>query len=141
MADPRLGISYEEVHADYAPAIADGTTILYDSTKVGGSSQVGFAVTLSGNGTIALAADADPIYGVLTLVDFDLKCTVQVEGYMQLPGGTGALLTPGLKVVGALLVAAKGYVRGIAIATLADVAKGRGEIVDSSVTTAVWVRL
>lgn len=142
MADPRTVLDYTELQAEYAPAIIDGSTITYDPTKIGGSASVGLAVTLSSDGTVALCADGDPVYGVLTEVEYDSKCTVQVEGYVQLPGGASALLTPKLKFVGALgASSAKGYIRAIAVATLADVAAGRGMIVDHSVTTAVWVRL
>jgi len=142
MADPRLGIDYTELQAEYAPAIIDNSTITYDATQNQGSAQAGLAVTLSGDGTIALCADGDPVYGVLNQVEFDGKARVQTEGYVQVPGGTSALLTPKLKFVGALgASSAKGYIRAIAVATLADVAAGRGRIVDHSVTTAVWVQL
>jgi len=142
MADPRLIIDYTELQAEYAPAIIDNSTITYDSTQLHGSAQIGLAVTLSGDGTVALCADADPVYGVLSEVEYDGKCRVQIEGYAQLPGGASATLTPKLKFVGALgASSAKGYIRAIAPATLADVAAGRGRIVDHSVTTAVWVQL
>lgn len=142
MADNRTVIDHSERLAQYAPGIVDNSTIVYDSTLIGGSAGVGKAVVLTAANTVALAADADHIYGVLTQVEWDGKCTIQVQGYVQLPGGTAALLTTGLAVVGALGAAsAKGFVRGVAIATLADVAKGRGEIVDATTTTAVWVRL
>lgn len=142
MADPRNIVDFTEVQADYVTMIADGVTITYDSTKIRGSVAVDLAVTLSASKTVALAADGDPIFGKLVMVEPDGKCTVQNDGFATLPGGTAALLTPGLKYVGALgAAAAKGFIRGIAIATLADVAKGRGKIVDATDTTNVAVEL
>lgn len=142
MADNRLSIDHSEQFADYVTAIYDNSTILYDKTKAGGSSQVGLAVSLSAADTIQLTADGDPIYGVLVSVEWDGKCTVQVGGFAQVAGGLSALLTNGLKVVGALgASSARGYVRAIAVATLADVAAGRGRIVNSTTATAVWIQL
>lgn len=144
MADNRLIIDHSERLAQYAPGIIDNSTIVYDGTQINGAAatSIGHAVTLTAANTVALCADADHIYGVLTEVEWDGKCTIQIQGYVQLPGGVSALLTSGLAIVGALGAAsAKGFVRGVVIATLADVAKGRGEIVDPTTTTAVWVRL
>ena len=51
------------------------------------------------------------------------------------------LLPPGTKIVGDLLVAAEGYIRSVASATVAEVAVARGQITDASTTTAVEVIL
>lgn len=142
MADPRTSVDHSEAQAEYAPAIIDNSSIVYDSTKANGSAQVGLAVKLSSDDTIALVVDGDPIYGILDLVEYDGKASVQIEGYGVLPGGLSATLTANLKFVGALgASSAHGYVRAIAPATLADVAAGRGRIVNASVATAVVVQL
>lgn len=142
MADNRTSVELSEVLAEYVPAIIDNSTIVYDKTIADGSAQVGLAVTLSGDNTVALCADADPVYGLLSMVEYDGKCSVQIEGYATFPGGLAATLTDGLKIVGALgASSARGYIRGINNATIADVAKGRGRIVNSGTATAVVVQL
>jgi hypothetical protein len=141
MANPRNTVAYDDIGSLTATYLIDNSTITYDVTKVGGSAQVGLAVTISANKTVALAADAQSVHGRLQVVEADNKATVQVAGYMKLPGGTSATLTPGTRVVGALLVAAKGYVRSVAAATLAEVVVSRGEIIDATDTANVVVKL
>lgn len=140
MADPRLNVSIDGVNPVYASFKIDGATITYDATKAGGSTQVGLAVNLSGNGTVQLAGDGETVIGKLIKVESDGVATVQIGGGMTLPGGTGATLTVGTKIMGDLLVAAKGYVQTIT-ADAAGAVVGRGTIVDSSVSTAVEVYL
>lgn len=143
MADPRNAVDFQGIGILTATYKIDNSTITYDATKANGaaSTMIGKAVTLSAAGTVALAADGDAIEGKLLLVEADNKCTVQVGGYCDLPGGTGASLTLGKKIVGALLSSAKGYIREVATGTAAELGKCRGRIVDAGTTTAVMVSL
>jgi hypothetical protein len=137
MADARAAVSYEGL--DYhAVTIAHDSTIVYDATKVNGAVQVGLAVAIESDGLVTLVGDGENVYGKLIKVESDGFCVVQDEGYCQLPGGSGATLTAGLKIVGDLGAAsAEGYIQ--AVSTQDTVS--RGIIVDASVATAVWVKL
>ena len=144
MANPRNTVEYEGIDGVYVTYKIDNSTITYDSTKANGAAttMIGKAVTLSADDTVALAADADAIEGKLIRVEADNKCTVQVSGYMTLPGGASATLTRGLAIVGALgASSAKGYIRVAASGTAAELAKCRGRIVRNGTTTAVVVHL
>ncbi len=142
MANPRKAVEFEGIGLLTATYKIDASTITYDATKTGGSAQVGLAVTLSADDTVALVADADAIEGKLLSVEADGMCTVQVGGYMTLPGGASATLTRGLAIVGALGAAsAKGYIRVAASGTAAELVKCRGGIVRNGTTTAVVVKL
>lgn len=142
MADPRNIVEFDGVDGRYASYKIDNSTITYDSTKENGSSQVGLAVTLSTDDTIKLAEDGNAILGRLIQVESDDKALVQYEGYMTLPGGNGASLTIGKKIVGALGAAsAKGYIREVATATAAELGVARGFIQNNDTTTAVLVCL
>lgn len=141
MPNPRSGVSFEGIDYEGVTAIADGVTITYDATKNGGSAAVGKAVKISASATVALTTDASQVAGKLIHVDPDGKCTVQFEGFMGLPGGTAATLTPGSKVVGALNGGNPGYIRSVAAATLAEVAVARGCIWDASDATNTYVDL
>ena len=137
MADPRedtnhLGIGYN------AETYGHDDTIVYDATKVGGSAQVGLAVTLESSDVVSLVGDGEEVEGRLVKVEPGGVCVVQNAGTMELPGGSGATLTPGSKIVGDLGAAsAEGYIQ---TATSQHVVS-RGVIVDAAVTTAVVVRL
>lgn len=149
MADPRLDTKFEGIGAEYVTYKIDNSTITYDSTKKNGSSQVGLAVRLSTHETVELVGDGEAVLGKLISVDKDNYCVVQTGGYVALPGGSGATLTPGTKIVGDLGAAsAEGYVRSVVSAGVAysqseaqEIARARGEIIDASTTTAVVVRL
>lgn len=141
MADPRLDVSIVGVGEKYATFKIDNSTITFSATSSGGSASVGLAVTLSDAETIALVADGGAVLGKLMKVEKDNMATVQVEGGMTLPGGTGASLTLGKKIVGDLLVAAKGYIREVATGTAAELGLMRGFIVNAGTTTAVEVFL
>ena len=134
------GIGYRAVSMEI-----DGVTITHDSTKpngIGKAAGTGDAVMLSGPRTVALTSDGAHVYGKLLKVESDGKATVQIGGFVPLPGGLAATLTPGTKIVGATGTgAARGFIRSVAAATLAEVAVARGEIVDPDVATAVWVNL
>lgn len=136
MADPRATVSNDGVGYEALSFLIDDSTITYSATSTNGSAQVGLAVTLSTHSTVALAASGDAVVGKLIKVESDGVATVQVGGVMTLPGGTSATLTVGTKIVGDLLVSAKGYIQTVSSETV-----GRGMILDSSTTTAVVVRL
>ena len=143
MADPRLASTTKK--GGGIPVIwtykIDASDITYDATLKGGSASIGLAVMLSTHDTVRLAGDADAILGQLISVEPDGRCSVQVGGVVELPGGTGAALTPGSRIVGDLLVAARGYIRDVAPATLAEVAVAAHVINNASTTTAVEVLL
>lgn len=142
MANPRDTVDYEAIAApsDYATFLTDNSTILYDADEENGSAQVGLAVTLSADKTIALCADAEFVLGKLVKVEADNKATVQVGGFMTLPGGTGAALTRGKRIVGDLLVAAKGYIREVLVSDTGEMGRARGFIIDDDATNPI-VRL
>jgi hypothetical protein len=142
MSDPRATVAFDGIDAEFATFIYDNSTITYDATQVGGSSAVGKAVKLSAAATIALTTDGSQVLGKLIKVESDGMCTVQFEGGMTLPGGNGASLTVGKKIVGAVNAqAAGGYIREVATATAAELGLERGMIVDAGTTTAVVVLL
>jgi hypothetical protein len=141
MADPRDEVAYDGIDAHYT-TYAHDNTIVFDATQSGGAAQVGRALTLVDDKKVGLADDGDPIVGELILVEVGGKCNVQDEGYVKLPAGDGAAVTPGSKVVGDLGPGgAKGYIRNVAPATLAEVAVARGEIIDATDATKVVVKL
>jgi hypothetical protein len=145
MANPRNTVAYEDIKPNGASDvgyIVDASTITYSATALNGSAQVGLAVTFSGNNTIALTADGDFVLGKLMSVESDGKARVQELGHMTLPGGSGATLTRGKSIVGALgASSAKGYIREVATGTAAELGKARGFIHDAADTTAVGVAL
>jgi hypothetical protein len=142
MANPRATPAYDDVLAEYVTYIADNSTITYSATAVGGSAAVGKAVKLSAARTVALTTDGSHVKGKLIKVEPDLRCTVQVEGYMTLPGGASASLTLGKKIVGAVDGSSNpGFIREVATGTAAELGVAKGEIIDASTTTAVIVEL
>ena len=140
MANPMDRLGYEEIGA-LTVTYAHNNTIVYDDQEDGGSAQVGLAVTLSADDECGLVGDGEAVLGKLILVEDDGYCTVQVGGYMTLPGGTGASLTLGKKIVGDLLVSAEGYIREVATATAAELGVARGFIQNNDDTAAVIVFL
>lgn len=123
--------------------IADGVTILYDRTQVQGTvaAMRDKAVSLSADGTVQLASDAEFVIGKLILVEADLRCTVQTGGVVALPGGFAAALTRGGKIVGATgAAAAKGFIR-VAGAVAAELIGARGYITTNADPTNVEVNL
>lgn len=140
MADPRSATRRTGARPTIESYPIDGVTIVYDATKSLGCVSEGLAVKLSGNNQIALAEANDPVLGRLIHVESDGVAAVQTGGYMTLPAGNGATVTAGTKIVGALgASSAKGYIKTADAATLAQVAAGRGLIIDSSTATAVEV--
>lgn len=142
MADPRATVSHEGNGGEWETFHIDNSTITYDADEVGGSGQVGLAVTLSTDDTVGLVGDGELVVGKLESVSKDGFCRVQVAGFMTLPGGSGAALTLGEAIVGDLGEAsAEGYVRAVATGTAAELGHARGMIVNNNTATAVGVRL
>lgn len=140
MADPRDAWAQNDVDLEYDTYLIDDSTITYSATAPYGSTVAGLnlAVSLSADGTVKLAADAEAIVGRLELVEADNKAKVAVRGKrMRFKGGTSATLTRGFKIVGDLLVAAPGYVREAASGTAAELNKGRGYIIDDDATNPI----
>ena len=142
MADPRDAIRFDDIKPVFVTYKIDNSTITYDSTKTRGSAQVDLAVTFSADDTVQLVGDGEAIEGKLISVDADKKCVVQVGGFMTLPGGSGATLTRGKKIVGDLGAAsAEGYIREANTAVAAELGVQRGRIINNGTTTAVVVVL
>lgn len=137
MADPRNTVDFTGIGYEAQAFLIDNSTITYSATATRGSAQAGLAVTLSTHKTVALAGDGEAVLGKLILVESDNKAVVQTGGYCTLPGGTSATLTVGTKIVGDLLVSAKGYIQTVSTQDTVS----RGVIVDSGTTTAVVVKL
>jgi hypothetical protein len=148
MADPRALFAAEGVGAEYISPKFD-STIVYDSTKSGGSASVGLGVTMVADKQVGLTQDGDVVVGKLIRVQSDGFCTVQIHGGMTLPAGNGATVTFNSRIVGALGAAsAKGFIRNIAAttgayvqATATETQKARGIILDAATSTAVLVYL
>ena len=145
LATPRNIVGFEETAGPHDLTYKiDNSTITYDATKANGAAatMIGKAVTLSAADTVALAADGDAVIGKLLLVEGDNKCSVRTKGFVSLPGGNGASLTLGKKIVGALNASSeKGYIREVATGTAAELGKARGFIQNAGDTTAVGVML
>lgn len=140
MPNPRLLVDHSDIGHDDATYKYDGTTIAFDATQVGQSAGFGKAVSLANNGIVQLASDAEGVVGKLGTVDADGFCTVQFEGYMNLPAGASATVTRGKKIVGALgPSSAKGYIRDVNTAVPAELGVAQGQIQDISDTTNVEV--
>lgn len=145
MADPRDRVEFRGIVSEGDGDLTfktDNSTITYDATQAGGSAQVGLAVTLSADDTVALAADGDAVVGQLLRVQKDNKATVRTRGCVELPGGASATLTRGATIVGALgPSSARGYIRSAASGTAAELVKARGQIYRNADPTKVVVHL
>lgn len=142
MANPR-GVAFTDaMEGDVLTFIIDNSTITYDVTKTNGSAAVGKAVTMSAAKTVKLAADGEAVIGKLVKVESDNKCAVQCQGVVILPGGNGATLTLGKRIVGAADSGGNpGFIREVATATAAELGVARGAILDAGTATAVAVLL
>lgn len=128
MANPRNIVRYDDQHFVSDKFKHDGT-IVFNELLSGGSAQVGLAVTLTADDTVGLTQDGNMVLGVIILVEGDGKCAVQIGGNMKIPRGTGATVTRGEKIVGALgPTSARGYVRAVATGTAAELGHARGYI-------------
>lgn len=141
MADPRKAISTEGIGYE-AETFAHDNTIVFDNEEEGGSAQVGLAVTLEDDDLVTLVGDGEGVLGRLVKVEGDGFCVVQTGGFMDLPGGDGATLTPQSKIVGDLGTgAAEGYVQSAAAGTAAHHVVSRGTIINATDPTKVRVRM
>lgn len=142
MADARNTVVFVGIGYEAETFLIDNSTITYSATAVGGSAQVGLAVTLSADKTVALTQDGNAVVGKLVSVENDNKAVVQTGGHVTLPGGASATLTRGSRIVGALgASSARGYIRSAAAGTAAEHVVSRGMILENGTTTAVVVRL
>lgn len=141
MPSGRHQVAYDGIGYEALTAKVDAVSIVFDATQPGGSTAVGKAVGWLSADTVQLVADAEFVLGKLLNVTPDGFCTVQHEGMVSLPAGTGAALTLGKGIVGALLGAAKGYIREAASGVAAELVLMNGHIVNAAVTTAVYVDL
>lgn len=149
MTNPRKVVDFTGLDRHVTTFPIDGVTITYSSTAAKGSAVAGRAVELSANRTVALVNDGNSVLGQLELVEADGMASVIDRGYVQLPGGDGGPpLTVGQKIVGDLNGGNRGYIRALAAAGGAyaqgftqELANARHQIIDSSVATAVWVKL
>jgi hypothetical protein len=145
MANPRAAVGHLDVRT-VRKSFKYDNTIVYDKTKPGNSAQAGRAVTLTGvtTDTISLVGDGERITGRLEIVEADGFCTVTTHGHVELPGGASATLTQGAAVMGDLGGVGgteEGFVQWVNPATAAQVAVGRGEIINPSNAAKVVVRL
>src|SRR4051794_5678618 len=133
MANARKTVDFTDIEPVLrATFIADGTTVLVPASTANAEAQKGLAVNLSTHKTVQLAGDAEAVLGAIDHVEPDGMVVVHLGPVVEYKGGTGATLTPGSAIVGALLSSAKGYIRSVAPATLAEVAVAKGAILDSS---------
>lgn len=142
MADPRKTVAYGDIGALRVTYKHDDT-IVYDKSKIGGSAQVGLAVTLTGEAddVVSLVGNGEMVEGKLLEVYSDGYCVVQNGGYMDLPGGESATLTKGAKIMGDLGPSnAEGYIQAVS-ADAAGALVGRGAIVNAGTPAATIVRL
>jgi hypothetical protein len=142
MSDPRASVGYDRIGQETITLKIDNSTITYSATADGGSSQVGLAVTLSAADTVELVGDGEAVLGKLLSVESDNFATVQIGGFMTLPGGASASLTLGKAIVGDLDgTSAEGYIREVNTATAGELGLCHGKIYNASDPTAVWVKL
>ena len=144
MANPRKIIDHRGQGFRAFTFLVDGTSIVHSATAKDGSASAGLAVGLVAGteDTVELVVDGQNVLGRLLHVEADGTCAVQVEGVCELAAGNGATVTRGAPVVGALGAAsARGYVRAIAPATLADVAQGRHRILKAADPTKMQIHL
>lgn len=148
MADPRDTISLVGIRPLRVTLTADNTSITYSSTAAGGSAVINRAVKLSADNTVSLTTAASHVIGKLLSVAADLRCLVQIGGFMTLPKGTNYAGAVGDRIIGDVLVAAEGYVKHVAAAggTYAQsesnaILAGRGTVYDDSDSALVLVHL
>jgi hypothetical protein len=142
MTDPRADVDFEGIGYRAETFKIDDSTITYDEDYANGSAQVNLGVTLSTDETIELIGDGEGLLGKLIKVESDNMAVVQTRGYCTLPGGDGATLTLGEKIVGDLGAAgAEGYIRAVNTATAAELGHARGRIINNDTPTAVVVDL
>jgi len=148
MANPRDALSLLGIRPLRVTLTIDNSTITASDTEDGGSAQVGLAVKLSADNTVALVQADDQVLGQLISVNVasgDLRCSVQVGGFISFLKGTNYSGAVGGKIVGDVLVAAEGYVKHLAAASAGSAAEinalaaAQGVIYDDSDTDEVVV--
>lgn len=140
----RNQIAYDDERMTSQTFWADNSTIVFSATSLNGllPAALGKAVTYSAttDDTVRLAADGDAVVGKLLKCESDGACTVQIAGYTNLPPGTAAVNTRGRRQVGALLVAAPGYIRDANSATAAETIRtGPYAVAISDAANGIWV--
>lgn len=137
----RNQVDYTDIRYDALTYKIDGVTITYDITQVNGSAQVGKAVQLSADDTVALTQDGACVEGKLLKVEKDGFATIQRWGLLTLPKGDSApgTATRGRKIVGATLAAARGYVRDVNTAVAAELGVMRGQIINVADANAIVI--
>lgn len=140
MANPRDDVDFEGIGVRNVTHKHDNS-IVYDEKQPGGSVAVGKAVKATGQRTVGLTTDGSDVVGKIIKVEDDGFATIQEEGGTTLPGGTGATLTPGSKIVGALNGGNPGFVRSVNSAVAAELAVAKHEIKDSTTPAATKVML
>jgi hypothetical protein len=85
MADQR----YKRINA-HETTFQGAGLIVFDATAKNGSPHVGKAVARAGQGTVDLTDDGTEVFGKLIKVEHDGYCTIQEQGYADLPF-TGAM--------------------------------------------------
>lgn len=142
MADPRSTTTNRVGTEPRRPLTfkADGSDIVYSATVAGGSAVVGRAVMISGAGIVRLTGAGSAVLGKLLQVEPDGYCTVECGSVVTLPKGDGAIAN-GDQICGDVATAARGYVRGVASATAAELAVGRHTVLDATTATAVEIML
>jgi len=134
---------YTDINYDAITMKIDNATIVFDATQVRGASatMIGKAVSYAAAAdTVQLCSDGDALAGVLLEVFADGFCTVQHRGFVAIPAGLSATVTPGTQAVGATgTAAAKGYIRNANSATAAELVR-RGPIIwNNADLNNVWV--
>lgn len=141
MANPRNIVKFDGIGRKGQTFLTDNT-ISYDRDEPNGSAQVGLAVKMVSAKTVGLTTDGSGVVGKIVRVESDDKAVIDTEGYIDFPGGEGATLTLGSKIVGDLGPdSAQGYVRSVATGTAAELGVARGMIVDAGDTTKVMVKM
>jgi len=88
---PPLGNQrYNRINAHETTFLA-GAGIAYTATEKNGSAHVGKAVMRSAEGTVDLVTTGSEVFGRLQKVEPDGYCTVQDQGYCDLPWDNSAI--------------------------------------------------
>src|SRR5690606_9309810 len=114
-----------------------GSGVTHDATKRGGSAQVGYALTPSGNLTANVGSDGDPVRGVLIRVE--APDSVSTKGTARVSGVCEFRSTGTVNVGDAIVCSATaGKVRA---ATTGDELAARGIVTDVSDPDKIVVEL
>jgi hypothetical protein len=119
MANPRTGVSFEEIGAHRSTYIGSGAPLAYDRDLAYGTASRGLAVCMgaAANTVVVTAGATKGIIGAVDHVEPDGKVVVHDAGYIRFAGTGGTL---GLPIVGAAA--------GATVASTVNV--GFGEVVE-----------